>query len=77
MVHADKSALAEGRATGIVFQDTTVAALTEAVTTALQLYARPRVWRKLMLTAMAQDYSWERSAAAYRELYQQAITADR
>ena len=77
VVHADKSALAEGRATGIVFQDTTVAALTEAVTTALQLYARPRVWRKLMLTAMAQDYSWERSAAAYRELYQQAITADR
>jgi len=77
VVHADKQALAEGRATGILFQDATVAALTEAVTTALQLYARPRVWRKLMLTAMAQDYSWERSAAQYRVLYQQAITPPR
>lgn len=38
-------------------------------------YDRPEHYRKLQQTAMKQDFSWERSAKAYEELYQQAIEA--
>jgi starch synthase len=36
-------------------------------------YDRPQHMAKMMHTAMHQDYSWEKSAAQYEELYAQAM----
>jgi len=48
----------------------TPAALEAALERALRAYAQPEAWRKLMKTAMAQDFSWDGAAAGYLALYQ-------
>ncbi len=40
---------------------------------AIDFYHRPDHWRQLIHNAMEADFSWERSAAAYLQLYQRAI----
>jgi starch synthase len=56
-------------ATGFKFESSTAEALEESLLQAIDLYQHPRVWRKMMVTAMEQDYSWEKSATAYLKLY--------
>ena len=61
-------------ATGFVFDESTAAALSEALQRALNLYRdNPQGWLKLMHNAMGRDYSWRHSASAYLDLYQQAL----
>lgn len=69
VVDADEPASREGRATGFVFDAATPAALEAAIERAVRLHAQPDRWRRLMLTAMAQDFSWDGSAARYLALY--------
>ncbi len=69
VVDASGAALHEGRATGFVFDAATPAALEGALQRAWQLWARPDEWRRLVRTAMAQDFSWAGSAARYMALY--------
>jgi len=70
VVNATEENLADDRATGFAFQDYTPTALYETVRWALTLYRdRPADFRKIMLKAMSQDWSWDRSAAAYEALY--------
>lgn len=73
VVHATPEAVSEGRATGIRFTGDTPAALVAAVRRALELYARPRIWRRIQRTGMQQDFSWERSADRYVEVYRAAL----
>lgn len=40
---------------------------------ALNLYAQPEHWTKLIRNAMASDFSWEKSAEAYLHLYRRAM----
>jgi starch synthase len=42
---------------------------------AAALFRKPEVWRKLMLRAMAQDFSWTGAAQDYMALYAQAVEA--
>lgn len=70
VVDADEAALREGRATGFAFDAATPAALEAALERAVRAYAQPEAWRKLMKTAMAQDFSWDGAAAGYLALYQ-------
>jgi starch synthase len=66
--------LADGRATGFTFGDYSAHALYETVRWALTLYRdRPREFRQVVRTAMAQDWSWDRSAEAYEKLYFKVI----
>jgi starch synthase len=58
-----------GTGTGIVFNDFNTAAMAWALNTALDLYAKPRIWRRFVLNAMAQDFSWTRQGADYLRLY--------
>jgi starch synthase len=59
-------------ATGFVFHEQTEHAFKEAVYRALVVYEeRPR-WEQLMRNGMAQDFSWERAARRYLELYERA-----
>jgi starch synthase len=62
--------VATGRGTGIVFNDYNREGVAWALTTALGLYQRPRLWRQMMLNGMAEDYSWERQGAQYVRLYE-------
>jgi starch synthase len=55
--------------TGFKFRDYTPAALSLAVRRALDLHRDRRAWRALMARGMAEDFSWERSAASYEALY--------
>jgi starch synthase len=44
---------------------------------AMDLYAQPEHWTRLIRNAMSSDFSWERSAEAYLELYQKALKKKR
>ncbi len=75
VVNATLENLADRRATGFSFQDYTSSALYETVKWALTLYRdRPSDFQQIILTGMAQDWSWNRSAAAYEALYRKILT---
>lgn len=59
--------------TGFKFHDYSAEALLDAVRRALALYRSPDAWTTLVKRAMAEDFSWERSAREYSELYQRAV----
>ena len=40
---------------------------------AVRAHAQPESWRRLMRTAMAQDFSWNGSAAGYVALYRRLL----
>ncbi len=69
VVDADDAAVRDGRATGFAFEAATPAALEGAIDRAVRCHAQPQAWKRLMATAMAQDFSWDGSAAGYLSLY--------
>jgi starch synthase len=58
-----------GIANGFKFDEPTSAALEQTLLRAVALFARPRIWRSMMLVAMQHDFSWENSANTYIDLY--------
>ena len=60
--------------TGFVFQEYNGKALLAAVDRGLAVYRDTQSWTGLRRRAMAMDYSWERSAKIYNNLYQQLLT---
>ena len=62
---------ATGRGTGILFNDFDAGGLNWGITTALEWFGWPSVWRRLMQNGMAQDFSWDVRAAEYEALYDQ------
>jgi starch synthase len=74
IVSATEENLANGTATGFSFQDYTAHALYETVKWALKLYRdRPNDFSKVIRTAMGMDWSWDRSAKQYSELYDRVM----
>jgi starch synthase len=57
------------RGTGFKFRDYAPAALLLAARRALDTWRDRRAWRGLVSRGMAQDFSWDRSARRYEELY--------
>jgi starch synthase len=55
--------------TGFLFQDPTPEALVESLQRTLQVYKDKRRWQGLQRRGMRKDFSWERSAQKYLELY--------
>jgi starch synthase len=76
VVNATEENLKAGIATGFSFDADTPAALYDTVKWALLLYSdRSGDFRQVVRTAMAQNWSWDRSAAEYERLYRRlAIT---
>ena len=59
--------------TGFIFQQASGDALVTAVTEALGVFTDRTAWLHLMRNAMAQDFSWHRSAAHYARLYTELV----
>jgi starch synthase len=66
---------ASGEGTGIVFEHFTTEALEWALNTALDLYAQPAHWARMVRNGMAQDFSWQRQGALYVQLYEKLLKA--
>jgi starch synthase len=60
------------QATGFVFDDASPHALAAEVLFAQRVFFHRGDWHRLMQNGMAQDFSWDRSAAAYETVYQRA-----
>lgn len=54
---------------GFKFEPYTADALLGAVMAAVELYKNKRLWRKLISTGMGLDFSWDRSAEEYINIY--------
>jgi starch synthase len=68
---------ATGTGTGFVFHATTAEALLATVQEALTVYTDQSAWQWLVQNAMAQDFSWDQSAARYLDLYRRALATKR
>ena len=66
---------ATGSGTGVVFNDFDAPALTWALNTALDLYAQPAHWQRLVQNGMRRDFSWQRQGGLYLELYARLTAA--
>lgn len=73
VVDASEENRKAGTANGFSFEPATAQALEATLFRVIQLFQRPRIWRAMMKTAMAQDFSWENSANTYIDLYHQII----
>lgn len=62
----------EDRVTGFLFDEYQPWALEEVVKYAIDLYGHRDSWEERVRTAMARDFSWNRSAAAYADVYRVA-----
>jgi starch synthase len=71
VIDANPATLADGSATGFCFVPTSVLALSGAIERTLALFGEPgqERWRQMMRNGMARDFGWNRSSAAYLELY--------
>jgi starch synthase len=69
IIDANEAALAQGVATGILFDGVTSDGLAYALQRAVSLYARPDAWNGLQMQGMRADFSWRQSGARYAELY--------
>jgi len=61
--------------TGFVFDEFSSGALEVALRRAFDLYPDRAAWQRHMHEAMGRDFSWERSAARYLDLYRRAWEA--
>lgn len=59
--------------TGFVFEQFHSLAFMGAITRALMVYRQPGLWKKLIRNCMRQDFSWEKVALHYEDVYLRAI----
>jgi starch synthase len=73
IVGYDEQTTASGQANGFSFQEYSSLALSEILRQACDVYRKPEVWNRLIATGMKQDWSWNRSAKQYVELYKTTV----
>jgi starch synthase len=61
------------KANGIKFHEYSAPALSKAVRKALALYAEPELFHQFRLNGMSADFSWDRTAAEYINVYKRAV----
>ena len=69
VVDASAENLQSDRATGFSFDESSRHALSQRIREACGLYRDQPRWKQVQLRAMAQDFSWDDSAANYEALY--------
>jgi starch synthase len=66
--------LADGTASGFVFDQASPEALFAALERAVAAFGDPATWQALQRNGMARDFGWGRAAARYAELYARVIS---
>lgn len=59
--------------TGFVFEQFHSLAFMGAISRALMVYRQPKLWKRLMRNCMKADFSWEKVAQRYADVYSRAI----
>jgi starch synthase len=72
VVEASPAALAEGRATGFLFEHSDGGGVCYVLERALALHGTPD-WERLQTAGMARDFSWAWAAQAYARLYRSLL----
>jgi starch synthase len=62
-----------GEGNGFKFSAYEPTAFLEAIRKAVELFRDPKAWQRLMANGMKEDFSWDRSARRYMELYRSLI----
>lgn len=73
VVDANAHSIDADTATGFVFGQATAQALGQAMAHSIEAFRNPMLWRQLVLRGMAQNFCWDRAAAQYLALYQDAM----
>lgn len=66
-----------GLGNGFLFHAYEPAPMLDAIRRALRAYREPRLWQRLQVNGMREDFSWNRSAAEYVTVYKEGILARR
>jgi len=59
--------------TGFLFRETDADQLANAIHRSIQVFSNPAAWEAIQQNGMLQDFSWERFARQYLELYQSLL----
>jgi len=62
---------------GFLFKEYTSRALLGALKEAVRSYRKTRIWKRIMLNGLKEDYSWENAAKRYARLYQSSLNIKR
>lgn len=68
VVDATPQSIADGTATGILFDHADIGGITYGLGRALELWRHPETWQGLVRNGMRQDFSWKRAARSYLAL---------
>ena len=63
-----------GTGTGFLFDSYSSIQLLNTIQDAVELFSQKRKWTKLMKNAMAKDFSWEKSAEKYLQLFESLLS---
>ncbi|ASF45110.1 glycogen synthase GlgA [Methylovulum psychrotolerans] len=69
VIDTSATSLADGTASGLVFNEANAGALLEAIKRSLLLYHLPEQWRQMQVNAMGKDFTWRHSAEEYLQVY--------
>jgi starch synthase len=69
VIDCTEETLQNGSASGFAFNGMTAENLLDTIQRAVNLYRQTRLWQALCKNCMAKDFSWQRSAEAYRDVY--------
>ena len=75
IVDATPATLADGTATGFLFEEETPVALLAAIERAIELYREPKEWRQIQRAGMNTDFGWGTAARKYAEVYAGLLAA--
>jgi starch synthase len=64
---------ATGKGNGFKFNRYDAQEFLGQIKVAIGFYSQPKHWKQLVQNAMAEDFSWQRSASSYLQLYQKAM----
>jgi starch synthase len=59
--------------TGFKFYDYSSLGLLNAIETAISVYAHNIIWKRMVIRGMSQNFSWQKAAHTFEELYQKAL----
>jgi starch synthase len=67
---------AKGTGTGFVFKEYSAEAFIKALNQAVKAYQDKKLWQKIVLNGMHEDFSWQTSAKTYLTLYQRLVSGE-